>query len=127
MKAHVALLLAALLVASLTARRATAEDLFPDKNLEAAVRQEVFEKRNKLPGTLTKHHPLYLPNIPVEDIKPLAALKNLERLDLRGCGISDLSPLAGLTQWRYLFLRDNKISDLSVLVEAAKMDFEGPK
>src|SRR5262249_19752338 len=61
------------------------------------------------------------------DFKPLAALKNLERLDLRRTGIQDLSPLADQTEWRFLFLHDNKISDLSVLVAAAKRDFDGQK
>jgi|tagenome__1003787_1003787.scaffolds.fasta_scaffold20731015_2 internalin A len=241
MKVHVALFVAALLAVDTAARAATAEDLFPDKNLEAAVRQEVFEKRNKpdplveadvvnisqvrgngrkisnlkglekcksialielanneitdleplkelkliqscdlaknkikdlaplaaltgiqylvisdnqvsdlsplsgikalvnlyashnqikdlspLAGT-PKLISLYLDGNPLEGIQALAPLKNLERLDLRGCGISDLSPLAGHTEWRYLFLDNNKITDLSVLVEAAKKDFEGQK
>jgi Leucine-rich repeat (LRR) protein len=72
-------------------------------------------------------HALYLTANPVADFAPLASLKNLQRLDLRGTGISDLTPLAGHTEWTYLFLHGNKITDLSPLVAAVKKDLEGQK
>ena len=55
------------------------------------------------------------------------ALKNLERLDLRGTGISDLSPLAEHTEWRFLFLNDNKITDLSRPGRRGQEGFRGAK
>jgi Leucine-rich repeat (LRR) protein len=64
---------------------------------------------------------------PIADFKPLAELKDLERLDLRHTNISDLAPLAGLTEWKYLFLNYNKVTDLGVLVDMAKKDSEGAK
>ena len=44
---RLAALLAISTAALLLTGNAAAEDLFPDKNLEAVVRQNVFEKRNK--------------------------------------------------------------------------------
>jgi len=47
MKLSLVCLVAVLLVAGLAHQGAAADELFPDKNLEAVVRQYVFEKRNK--------------------------------------------------------------------------------
>ena len=54
----------------------------------------------------------------VDDLSPLANLRNLISLDLSGCEtvIEDISPLQGLVQLQHLNLsRCNKISDLSAL------------
>ena len=49
------------------------------------------------------------------DLRPLAALINLELLSLRKSRISDISSLAGLRHLRYLDLSNNQISDFSPL------------
>src|SRR2546425_9529917 len=108
MKVHAALLLAPVLAASLTARRATAEDLFPDKNLEAAVRQEVFEKRNK-PDPLVEADVVNISQV-IGKGKKIASLKGLEKckavqtLDLENNDITDFSPLKGLKLLISLYL-----------------------
>src|SRR5262249_36887819 len=77
MNVHVGLLLAALLAVSLSVRRGAAEDLFPDKNLEAAVRQEVFEKRNK-PDPLVEADVVNISQV-IGKGKKITNLKGLEK------------------------------------------------
>jgi internalin A len=52
---------------------------------------------------------------PITDIGPLAALRELDWLDLSGNAISDLSPLDGHTELRWVDLTRNAIEDLSPL------------
>jgi internalin A len=120
---------------------AVAEDLFPDKNLEAAVRQQVFEKRNK-PDPLVEADVvnistvvgkgkkiaslkglekckslalLDLENNEITDIEPLKDLKLIQSLNLGKNKIQSIAPLAGLTGIQYLVIQDNQVSDLSPL------------
>ena len=53
--------------------------------------------------------------IKVSDISPLAALKELQTLDLLNSGISDIRPLSGLTELRTLLLKGNPIKDFTPL------------
>ena len=53
--------------------------------------------------------------IKVSDISPLAALKELQTLDLLNSGVSDIQPLSGLTELRTLLLKGNPIEDLMPL------------
>ena len=48
---------------------------------------------------------------------PLAALKNLEYLELTGTGISDVSVLTELTNLKILYLMDNPIKNRKPLLE----------
>jgi internalin A len=141
MKLHVAWFLVAAVAAGLSLRRGVAEDLFADKNLEAAVRQEVFEKRNK-PDPLVEADVvnisqvrgngkkitnlkglekcksialIELANNEIADLEPLKELKLIQSCDLGKNKIKDLSPLAGLTGIQYLVISDNQVSDLSPL------------
>jgi internalin A len=125
----------------LAAQPAAADDLFPDKNLEAVVRQYVFEKRNK-PDALVEADVVNISTIvgkgkKIESLKGLEKCKSLALLDLENNAISDLepikelkliqsfnlaknkiqslAPLAGLAGIQYLVVSDNQISDLSPL------------
>ena len=97
--------------------------IFPDKNLEAAVRALIFEKKDKtdelteedakkvflleskgkgikdLTGIekCTNLLQLNLAKNEIVDVTPLKDLKNIQSLDLAGNKVSDISPLAGLT------------------------------
>ena len=129
--------LAALSLAGQTA----ADDLFPDKNLEAVVRQQVFEKRNK-PDPLVEADVvnistingkgkkiaslqglekckslalLDLENNDITDLEPIKDLKLIQSLNLAKNKIQNLGPLAGLTGIQYLVISDNQVSDLSPL------------
>ena len=114
---------------------AYAQDLFPDKNLDAAVRQYVFEKRNNdkpltvqdvenistivakgkkitnLAG-LDKCRSLALLDLAdnqIADLAPLKDLANIQSLNLAKNKIVDIKPLAGLTALQYLHLADNQL------------------
>ncbi len=54
-------------------------------------------------------------NNQIEDLRPLANLKEIHFLDLSGNQISDLSPLAGLVTLEVLRLGGNQIKDVSPL------------
>jgi len=119
-----------------------ADDLFPDKNLEAAVRREVFEKRyNTEPLTADDvknisqvvgkgkgiknleglQHCKVLMKIDLEkneivDLTPIKDLKLLQSIDLSANQIESLEPMAELVQSQYLQLSKNAITDLKPLV-----------
>ena len=131
---------------------ASAQSIFPDKNLEAAVRKEVFEKRNNDQPILETD----VPNISqvvgkgregkkvaslaglekcrsiaaveldlndITDLTPLRELKNVQLLSLKGNKVKDLSPLAGLTNLQYLQLENNEVEDLAPLAGLSPSKF----
>src|SRR5581483_10288342 len=128
-------------LALLLAQAAPTEPLFPDKNLEAAVREGVFSKRGTEQPltaedvkTLSEIHAkgrkihdlkglehcsalasLDLSGNEVESLAPLADLKNLQALFLSKNRIRDLKPLSGLGGLQYLDVSDNQVADLAPL------------
>lgn len=123
---------------------AAAQSIFPDKNLEAAVRKEVFEKRNNDQPILETDVPnisqvvgrgrdgkkvtslaglekcrsvaaIELDLNDVTDLSPLRELRNVQLLSLKGNKVKDLSPLAGLVNLQYLQLENNEVEDLTPL------------
>ena len=132
---------------SVAAQPAAAQGIFPDKNLEAVVRQYVFEKRNNeepiveddvvnistisgknkgikdLTG-LEKCRSLALLDLAgneIEKIDAIKELKNIQSLDLSKNKIADIKPLAELTKLQYIHLTDNLISDLTPLVKLTNL------
>jgi hypothetical protein len=118
--------------------------LFPDPNLEAAIREAI----NKPEGVIyaanledltyfgvsqkgikdingleycTNLQRLYLGMNQISDVSPLVGLTNLQDLDLGYNQISDVSPLAGLANLQYLGLGNNQISDLSPLARLTNL------
>lgn len=137
------------LVCLLAAQTAAAQEeaLFPDKALEAVVRQYVFEKRNNemplveddvknistivgknkgiksLQG-LEKCRSLALLDLAGNEIEDLTALKeltNLQSLDLSRNKIQDIQPLTDLTGLQYLHLAENLVADLAPLAKMANL------
>lgn len=126
---------------------AQAQDLFPDKALEAAVRKEVFEKRyNAEPITAEDvknisqvvgkgrgiksleglQHckslmKLDLENNEITDLAPIRELKLLQSIDLASNKIQSLEPISGLTAVQYLHIANNGIEDLGPLSGMVKM------
>ncbi len=124
-----------------------AEDVFPDKALEAAVRAEVFAKRyNQEPITKDdvknisqvkgkgkgiknleglQHcvavQEIDLENNEIVDLKPMAELKLLQSITLTGNKIESIAPLAELTRVQYLELSRNAVSDLAPLAKMTNM------
>ena len=122
---------------------AHAQSIFPDKNLEAAVRRYVFEKRNNdMPLTeedvvnistiqgnnkgikslagMEKCRSLALLDLEgneVEDLGPIKELKNIQSLTLTKNKIKDAKPIEGLVKLQYLQLSENQIADLAPLAK----------
>ncbi|HUG70491.1 MAG TPA: leucine-rich repeat domain-containing protein [Pirellulaceae bacterium] len=123
------------LVSDLTAQ----DSIFPDKNLEAVVRNYVFEKRtNDQPiveddvvniSTIKGNSKgikdltglekcrslasLDLAGNEITKIDAIAGLKNIQSLDLSKNKITDIKPIEGLTKLQYVQLSDNQVVDLS--------------
>ncbi len=115
--------------------------IFKDKNLEAAVRAEVFAKRfNDDPITADdvanisrvmgkgkgienlsglEHCKsvmlIELANNQIVDLQPIAELKRLQSVTLAKNKIADIKPLKGLTSMQLLDLSENQIADLGPL------------
>ena len=117
------------------------KSIFPDKNLEKAVRKFVFEKRNNdkpivesdikslsiLEGKrmgisglsgLEKARSLASIDIPGNEVKDLGPIKDLERvqfLDVSNNQIEDITPLASMKALQYVELSGNKVKDVTPL------------
>lgn len=124
-----------------------AQDLFPDKGLEAAVRHEVFAKRYNTEA-LTKEdvknisqvqakgkaikslegmqhcvsvQQIDFENNEIADLKPLSELKLIQSINLAGNKIESIEPLAGLSRVQYLELSRNSVSDIYPLSNMSNM------
>ena len=122
-----ALSLALLCTSAAWTSQASAEDLFPDKGLEAAVRQEVFAKRyNTEP--LTKDDVKNISQVKGKGkgIKSLAGIENcvaVQEVDLENNEVTDLAPLAGLKQIQLLVLTKNKIESIAPLADLERIQY----
>ncbi len=122
-----ALAILLLAASSLPAQTNSAPPLFPDKNLEAAVRKLVYEKRDNT-NALLEADVVNLSTLPAAGMK-ISSLAGLEKcrslasLDLSGNAISDLAPLKSLTNIQYLNLASNSVSDLAPLVEIKALQY----
>ncbi|TWU51321.1 leucine-rich repeat domain-containing protein [Rubripirellula reticaptiva] len=121
--------------------------IFKDKNLEAAVRAEVYAKRNSsdpivasdvanisrvvgkgkeiadLSG-LEHCKALMLidfENNQIKDLTPIAELKRLQSVTLAGNKIRDIKPLQGLVAMQLLDLSKNQIDDLAPIKEMSNL------
>ena len=103
-----------------------ADDLFPDKNLEAVVRQQVFEKRNK-PDPLVEADVVNISGIKWEkslklggkiiNLQGLEKCKSLASIELPNQEIVDLAPLKELKQLQSVILNNNKIQSVAPLAD----------
>ncbi len=112
--------------------------IFPDKNLEAAVRAVLHEPKGELNDAnlmnvyvleaagkdirnltgLEKCKNLALIKLSknhITDLTPIKDLANLQSLDLAENKITDATPLSGLTKLQYLELSNNQISKVDPL------------
>jgi hypothetical protein len=122
-------------------------EIFPDKNLETAVRAVIFEKKDPskeltdddlkkvfileakgkgirdLKG-LEKCTNLHLINFAkneISDLTPLKDLKSLQSLDLSHNKITNAEPLAGLVGLQFLEISNNEIKDAEPLGKMTKL------
>jgi len=97
------------------------EVVFPDKYLEAAVREELENADGPLTRVdLKGMKELVVDEKAIEDLTGLEHAVNLTELWLDSNPISDVSPLASLTNLTSLHLRYNQISDVSNDIQALR-------
>ena len=100
--------------------------VFKDKKLEAAVRRQVFAKRESQdPLTAADVATVSTVSAPFSGITSLAGLEHcvaLASLEIPGNQIIDLVPLAGLKQLQYLNLASNQVSVIAPLASVPALD-----
>jgi Leucine-rich repeat (LRR) protein len=106
------------------------KSIFPDKNLEAAIRDALGKPVGEeiTAAELANLTSLSINLKAITDLTGLEYCLNLQKLDLGGNNISDFSVLAGLTHLQVLRLSYNNISDISVLAgltDLRELDLEG--
>ena len=126
---------------------AAAQSIFPDKDLEDAVRTQVFEKRyNDEPLTAkdvenisrvsargkritnlsglekcVSLQELDLGDNAVADLTPIKELKLLQSLILFENKITDIGPLTGLANLQHIELQENRVTDVTPLKELKRL------
>lgn len=100
---------------------------FPDKNLEAALRALVFEKKSNAEelteDDLRKISTLEAKGRGIQNLAGLEHCTNLLLLDVAGNEVSDLAPIKSLVNLQSLTLANNKITDLVPLMELDKLQY----
>lgn len=93
--------------------------IFPDKNLEAAVRQQVFAKRytnSPLTAADVANVSTVIGNFRgITDLTGLEHCKSLAALELAGNKIKDIKAISGLRQLQQVILTSNKVSEIGPL------------
>jgi internalin A len=96
--------------------------VFPDENLEAAVRKALEKPEEPLTrGDLKRLDELDAELAEIENLFGLEHATNLTELVFNNNQISDISPLASLTKLTELRLADNQISDISPLANLTNL------
>ena len=101
--------------------------MFPDKNLEAALRTLVFEKKSNMEeltdDDLRKMSTFEAKGKKIQNLAGLEKCTNLLLIDLANNEISDLAPLRGLANLQSLNLAQNKIADITPLMDLNKLQY----
>lgn len=125
-----ALVLAAVVPTGLAADPTNAPvevSVFPDKKLEAAVRQQVFAKRDTdKPLTAADVANVAVVQGNFRGITNLAGLehcKALASLELAGNAIADLTPIQGLRQLQFVHLASNRIASIAPLATLPSLQY----
>ena len=90
----------------------TDSGLLNDANLQGCLNQVLITTGNSDPTQITS---LACPSAGVENLQGIAALSNLEQIDLSDNTISDLGPLINLKKLRVASLRNNRIRYIDIL------------
>jgi len=109
------------------AARTHAQGIFPDKGLEAAVRKEVFAKRNNTdPITaddVKRISQVKGKGIEIKDLTGLELCVAVQEIDLRDNQIVDLGPLRALKLLQTLSLTNNKIESVEPLKDLERIQY----
>ncbi len=121
------LLRSALAVAAALTAVPLAAQIFPDKNLEEAVRQYVFEKRHTdepiVAEDVATISTISARDKGIRDLTGLEHCKRLMLLELPGNEVSDLSPIAGLDLLQSLTLTGNRVEDIAPLKDLKRLQY----
>ncbi len=103
------------------------ESIFPDPNLEAAVRRQVFEKRDTsdpiLAEDVAKISVVEANGMGITNLAGLEKCPSLAMLQLAGNNVTDLSPLRGLSRLQYLDVRSNRLENIEPLAELSALQY----
>src|SRR5436309_3201208 len=106
---------------------ASPASLFPDRNLEGAVRKYVFEKRDNdkplVEADLVNLSTIEAKSLGITNLNGLEKCRELASLDLSGNKIHDLTPIRDLAKIQYLNLADNQIEDLAPLAGVSALQY----
>jgi internalin A len=101
--------------------------IFPDKNLERAVRKFVFEKRdNDKPITeadVANLSTVEGKGLQIKDLTGLEKCRSLASLDLAKNAITNLGPIKELTSIQYFNVANNQISDIGPLSKIVALQY----
>lgn len=118
---HTPQLLAAfvLIAVATVTSSASAQSIFKDENLEAAVREQVHDKRDS-DEPLTADDVQNVATVDasdrgITDLTGLEHCRSLAALSLAGNDVEDLTPLAELSRLQTLDLADNRVTDVAPL------------
>ncbi len=103
--------------------------IFPDPNLEKAVRMQVFAKRNtEEPITAEDVKTISTvrgKGMGIKDLTGLEHCQALMSLDLSDNAITSIAPLKGLSRLQQIILNHNQIEDLSPISEIIAIQYLG--
>ncbi len=109
------------------ATKEKAESIFADKNLEAAVRRYVFEKKNNdepiVAADVRDISTIEAKKKGIRDLSGLEHCRSLRLLDLEGNEVKDLTPLAGLELVQSLNVASNKLKDVAPLAKLKALQY----
>jgi hypothetical protein len=107
----------------LLAESAAAQELFPDQNLAAAIRDTLKKKEGEAlkEEDLKDVFILHAGDKGIENLAGLERCVNLAEAKFSGNKIADLKPLAGLKNLQSLYLADNRITDVGPLKDLVKL------
>jgi len=105
------------------------KSIFPDENLEKAVRKQVFAKRdNNQPITaedVANISTVKGRGMGIRDLTGLEHCKAIMSIDLSENDIENIGPLKGLDRLQQLILNDNQITDLSPISGTIALQYIG--
>ncbi|HPC16914.1 MAG TPA: leucine-rich repeat domain-containing protein [Candidatus Hydrogenedentes bacterium] len=100
------------------------EVIFPDSNLEAAIRSAINKPEGPIWRDPVEHiNALYASYSDIQDLTGSEFLINAETLFFNGNPITFFSPLSGLTNLKNLYLADTGIADLTPLTGLTNLEY----
>lgn len=102
-------------------------DLFPDAGLEAAVRSQVFAKRDNrdplVEADVAQVSTIVARGRGIRSLAGLEKCRSLAMLDLAANQVMDLGPLTGLARLQFLDLQSNRVTELGPLATMTALQY----